>query len=291
MLARREVVTMNTMFRGFSWAIAAGCGLGVATQAQAQSTTLQPGILSVICEWVKPGMGPAHDKHEEAWARASEGVKGFASSFAIQTMTGPAETCWLTKVSNFEALGKNFDAYTANPNYAAMLPSLLGEDAKYVSDTRSYIAVLRTDLSQGDMPTLQDRRYTEWGEWRIRPGSGPAFATALKGYVAAAKRAGVPLAFRVFQVMHGAPGETYWMFTTQATMAGFDAVMASDPKTVGAFTSDDNKLFDEFFAKAVVSTNSNIWAYSPAQSALTSEQRGSDPFWKLKPKPAPTKKP
>ena len=37
-------------------------------------------------------------------------------------------------------------------------------------------------------------------------------------------------------------------------MAGFDGMMANSPKIVAAFTADDKKLFDDFFAKVVVST-------------------------------------
>jgi len=245
--------------------------------------------MAVGCEWVKPGMGPAHDQHEEAWARASEAVKGFAPALALQSTTGLAETCWITSVSSYDQLGKNNDLYNKDPGYAAALPSLVGNDAKFISEGRNYIAVLRPDLSAGAMPNVLTRRVTDWAEWRIRPGNGAAFAAAAKAYVAAAKRAGVNPEFRVFQVMQGAPSETYWIFTSQTSMAGFDAVMASDPKIYAAFTPEETRFFDDFFAKAVVSMSSNIWAYNSAQSALTPEQRASDPFWKLKPKPAPKK--
>jgi hypothetical protein len=109
--------------------------------------------------------------------------------------------------------------------------------------------------------------------------------------VAAAKRAGNKPAFRVYQVMHGAPGETYWLFSSQTTMAGFDAMMATDPKTEAAFTADDAKLFEEFFAKAVISTSSNLWSYNAAQSSLAADERATDPFWKRKPRVATKKQP
>ena len=249
---------------------------------------MPPAMLAVGCEWVKTGTGPAHDQHEEAWARASEAVKGFAPSLALQSSTGPAETCWLTSVASYDALGKNNELYDKDPAYAAAMPSLVGNDGKFVSDFRSYIAVLRPDLSSGEMPNVLTRRMTEWGEWRIRPGNGAAFDKAVKLYTAAAKRAGVNPEFRVFQVMQGAPGDTYWIFTSQKSMAGFDAMMASDPKIFAAFTADDSKFFGDFFTK-VVSVSSNLWTYSSAQSTLSAEQRASDPFWKLKPKAAQKK--
>jgi len=280
---------MVRITRSLSWVAAASAALGTVPQLHAQTAMMQPAMLSVTCEWIKPGMGPAHDKHEEAWARASEAVKGFAPGFALQSMTGPAETCWLTRVSSYEHLGKNNVLYNADPGYAAALPSLLGEDSKYVSDVRSFIAVLRTDLSEGEMPTLQSRRFTNWSEWRVRPGNGPAFEAGVKAYVAASKRAGVKPEFRLFQVMHGAPSDTYWLFSSQSSMAGFDVEMANDPKIAAVFTPEDGKIFDNFFAKAIVSMNSNLWSYNSAQSSLTAEQRASDPYWKLKAKAAPKK--
>lgn len=281
---------MIRMNRWCSWAVAAGGVLGAVAPVQAQSGAMQPAIMSVICEWVKPGMTLAHDKHEEAWARASEAVKGSATSFAIQSMTGPAESCWLTKVPSFDDLGKNNARYTADARYSAALPALLGGDAQFVSEVRNYVATLRTDLSEGVQPTLPERRFVDWSEWRVRPGSGPLFNAGLKAYVAAVKRAGGKPAFRVYQVMYGAPGDTYWIFSSQGTMAGFDAAMAADKKTEAAFTADDAKIFDEFFAKAVVSINSNLWSYNSAQSTLSAEERATDPFWTRKPQAA-VKKP
>ena len=281
---------MARMIRSLGWAALASGALGAVSQLHAQATLMPPAMLYAQCEWVKPGMGPAHDQHEEAWARTSEAVKGFAPTLAVQTTTGPAETCWLTSVSSYDQLGRNNDLYTKDPAYAAAMPSLVGNDGKFLSDGRNYIAVLRADLSAGDMPNVLTRRVTDWSEWRTRPGNGAAFDAAVKAYTAAAKRAGVKLEFRVFQVLHGAPGDTYWIFTSQTSMAGFDAMMANDPKILAAFTPEDGKLFDDFFAKSVVSVNSNIWTYNSAQSALTPEQRASDPFWKLKPKPTPAPK-
>jgi hypothetical protein len=280
---------MVRMIRSVGWAAVASGALGAVAPLQAQATLMPPAMMSVGCEWVKPGMGPAHDQHEEGWARASEAVKGFAPSLAVQSTTGPAETCWITSVSSYDQLGRNNELYSKDPGYAAAMPWLVGNDAKFISEFRGYIAVLRPDLSAGAMPNVLTRRVTEWSEWRIRPGQGAAFEAASKAYVAAAKRAGLNPEFRVFQVMQGAPGDTYWIFTSQTSMAGFDAVMANGPKIDAAMTPEDRKLFDDFFAKAVMSMNSNIWAYNPAQSALTPEQRASDPFWKLKPKAAPKK--
>ena len=78
-----------------------------------------------------------------------------------------------------------------------------------------------------------------------------AFDAAAKAYTAAAKRAGVNPEFRVYQVMQGAPGDTYWIFTSQTSMAGFDALMASDPKIFAAFTAEDRKLFDDVVGHVV----------------------------------------
>ena len=130
------------------------------------------------------------------------------------------------------------------------------------------------------MPNVLTRRSMMWSDWRIRPGQEDTFATAVKTYRAAMERAGVKPDFRVYQVVQGAPRGTFWVFASRTSMAGFDADLLDNPKIGAALTADDHKFFDEFFSKAVMSETTNLWNYVPAQSALSAEQRASDPFWK-----------
>lgn len=257
------------------------CAL-VATRAlPAQTTLTPPKMVQVVCETVKPGMGVAHNRYEERWARAIEAVKGVTvSSLAVQSTTGAPASCWLTAASSYEQLGKIDKGLMADPTYARAFPDLTAGDAQYVADTRTYIAILRPDLSGGEMPNVLTRRAMMWGDWRIRPGQEALFEASAKAYRAAMERAGVKPDFRIYQVAQGTPNPTFWIFTSRADMAGFDADLADDAKIGAAFTAEDRKLFDELFSKAVVSVASNLWTYSPSQSSLTAEQRGTDPFWK-----------
>ena len=261
------------------------CSLGIVPQLFAQSSLTPPAMMQVGCEWVKPGMGPAHDKHEERWARVGEAVKGAASSLALQSSTGPAVSCWLTAVTSYDQIGKNNDLYTADARYSKALPSLLSGDGPFISDFRGYIAVLRPDLSAGEMPNVVSRRVTTWGEWRVRFGTEANFVAALKAFRAAATRAGTNPTFRTYQVLQGAPATTFWIFSSEKSMAGFDAGMANDPKVAAAYTAEDLKVFDEASTKSIASVITNIWSYNSAQSTLSAEQRASDPFWKLKAAP------
>lgn len=247
----------------------------------AQATITPPKLLSAQCEMVKPGMGAAHDQHEEKWTRAIEAIKGTpTTALAVQSVTGPQVTCWLISASSYDDMGKQNSAMMADAAYAKAVPMLASQDAQYISDVRSYIALLRPDLTGGEMPNVLTRRAMMWSEWRIRPGQDAAFANAVKAYRAAMDRGGVKQDFRVYQIAQGAPDPTFWVFSGRTSMSGFDADLADDPKIVGAMTADDKKLFDDFFAKAVISVTTNLWSYAPAQSALTAEQRASDPFWK-----------
>ena len=56
---------------------------------------------------------------------------------------------------------------------------------------------------------------------------------------------------------------------------------------MAGFNADDQKLFGEFFSKALVSVTSNIWTYNSELSILSAEQRATDPFWKRKPVATP----
>lgn len=254
----------------------------VVSSAVARAQTLTPPkLLQVNCEYVKYGQGPAHDQHEEKWARAIEGVKGSpTSSLAVKSATGPAATCWLTSATSYEDMGKQDAALSGDAAYARALPALMSTDAQYVSDSRAYIAVLHPELTGGEMPNVLTRRAMMWSEWRIRPGQDALWASAVKAYRAAVERAGVKPDFRVYEVVQGAPSPTFWIFASRTGMAGFDADMADDEKIGKAFTADDQKLFADFFSKAVVSVTTNLWNYSSSQSSLTAEQRATDAFWK-----------
>jgi hypothetical protein len=238
-------------------------------------------FLSAICESVKPGQMIAHDQHEARWARAVEKAKGFTPALAVQSTTGPAVTCWLSLANSYDQVGKSYESLMADAAYAKALPSLLSGDAPFVSDTRSFIAVLRPDLSSGAIPDFLTRRVMEWGEWRVRFGTEQYFEAAVKTYRAAAIRAGAEPSFRVWRVRQGAPSATYWIMSSQDGMAGFDKAMAMEEKIGSAYTAEDLKVFDEATSKSNIFHTSHLWSYSPTQSALTAEQRASGPFWKL----------
>lgn len=269
--------------RAGSAAVLTGLLMWQGATLAAQATITPPPMLSVTCETVKQGMGLAHDRNEERWARAVERTKGFPSSLAVQSATGPAMTCWLTSTQGYETMAKAAETMMADAGYTAALPGLMQSDAPFVSDVRNFVATLRPDLSAGEMPNVLSRRSMMWSEWQVRPGPGEAlFAAAVKAYVGAMERAGVKPEFRVYQVRQGAPGATYWMFVSASSMARFDADVASEPRVMSAMSADDNKVFDEYFSKAHVRVIENLWNYVSAQSALTAEQRASDPFWRLK---------
>jgi hypothetical protein len=276
---------MSVIYRSLRAVAAASLTLGAAQQLGAQATMMPPAMMSVGCETIKQGAGPAHDKHEEAWARAAEAVKGAASTLVLQSSTGPAVSCWLTAVASYDQMSKNNTLFEKDPTYAKLMPSLVGNDGQYISDSKSYIAVLRTDLSAGEMPNVLTRRVTQWDEWRVRFGTEAAFIAALKAYRAAMTRAGFKPEWRTYEVLQGAPSTTFWLFTSQASMAGFDAMMAGDAKIGAAMTPDDQKVFDEASTKSIASRISNIWTYNSAQSTLSAAQRATDDFWKRKAAP------
>jgi len=253
----------------------------------AQAALTPPAIMQTICEPVKPGMGPAHDKNEIKWSRAAEQVKGAASALALVANTGPSTTCWLTSLDSYAAIGKSNAAYDGDAAYGKAVAPLIAAEAQYVGDARVAIARLRTDLSAGTMPSVLTRWVTEWSEFRIRPGQEALFEAAVKAYAAVGARAGVKMEFRVYEVRQGVPAQAYWIFSSDASWAAFDQMLANDTKLMGAFNADDQKLFADFFSKAVVSINANIWTYNSELSILTAEQRATDPFFKRKPAAKP----
>lgn len=254
-----------------------------ATLRAQQNTT--PNVWFVACNLLKPGTSAEMRENESAWARAYEKA-GVIGSIGMTSITGPAQVCWITNTSNYDGADKMF-------NKAGKTDAQFERATRnYASDARTYLAeTIPTLLTPTDGNALKYQGIT-WQTWTIRPGTDALFRRAVSAYDAARKRAGVSVGDAVVvQPTQGAAQGVYWIMIGYRSMADMDRGMGEEAKVTAAFTADDQKVFQEFFEKAVVSSRSDNFRFSSQLSALSAEQRkaGGD-FWKL-PAPAAAKKP
>ncbi|HSM18360.1 MAG TPA: hypothetical protein VK845_15340 [Gemmatimonadales bacterium] len=259
--------------------LAAGAG---QLAAQALPTT-QPKVLQIFRERLKPGMSAAHEKNEIGWPQAFAEAKYPNYYLAVESMTGDPEVLYLAPFDSYTAWGKADAVIGANATLSAALDRLAAADAAYVESMDVIEAVAAPELGHGAFPDLNKQRFWDISVWRIRPGHGKAFAEAVAAYVKVVTRAGGKANWRTYRVTGGMPGGTYLMFSSVASFAEFDAVMADDAMIGQAMTPDEQAYFAKFFKESVAYSESNKYRLSPTMSYVAPETKAADPaFWNTK---------
>src|SRR3954468_20658053 len=110
------------------------CAATPMAAAHAQSAAPMFNVLSIYRETVKPGKGPGHDAHEEAWARASESAMGKNRTpmLAVGAMTGAPEMWYMTIFPTWADLEKTNAAST--PAMDAVDKQFSMKEDEYLSD-------------------------------------------------------------------------------------------------------------------------------------------------------------
>ena len=189
-----------------------------------------------------------------------------------------------------EAQAKEDDANTA---LTAELDRLWAVDGEMLSKTSAMTAVLNEDLGFRADWDVAKIRYYAVTVLRIQPGYGRDFEQTRKQVNAAHEKAKVDERWSVYEVIVGAPDDTYIFFSPIASLAEWDKYEAMHGKEYQEALGEDgrNRLRD-FDRVAVKSSETHLFSLSPKMSYLPKELTDRDPdFWTPKPPPAtPAKK-
>jgi len=142
---------------------------GGAANSQGMPTS-QPGVLSVIIEELKPGVGADHEANESGWPVAFEKAKSPYYYLALETLTGPPEIWFVAPYQSWAAEGESMKLPESNPALAADLARLARADGPFLNGYRSMQAIGRPDLSYGTYPDIAMARFFEVTTFRVRPG-------------------------------------------------------------------------------------------------------------------------
>lgn len=240
--------------------------------------TSQPNFLTIIREDIKPGRHAEHEKIEAGWPAAFEKTNSPNFYLGIEAMTGPGEAWFLIPYESHAAEAEAMKR-EGEPALAAELERLSRADSEVINGWRSIRLRARKDLSHGAYPTLAQQRFFEVTIFRMRPGQEAEFAAAAKAYGAGITRAGQSLGFRVYEVIAGMPGPTYFAFSSVASYEEFDKMMAVDEAVMKAFTAEDMQTFQKYSGGAI-NTETHRFRVSPAMSYVPKDVRAQDPaFW------------
>lgn len=260
-----------------------------STTAFSQSMpTSQPTLLTIVREEVKVGRAADHRKIEAGWPAAFEKAKSPDTYLALVSMTGPSEAWYVTPYASHAVIGESMKREDADPVLSAELARLSKADAEVLNNLRVMHAIGRPDLSVGAFPPIAKQRFYEVTTFRVRPGHDQSFEAAAKAYGASAKRAAPNTSFRVYQVIAGAPGPLYLVFSSVENYADLDKEMAAGEATMKGMPAEDMAALQKFAREGLINSESQRFRVDPVQSYVDKATRDSDPFWR--PKMPATKK-
>ena len=271
---------MRKSFLGLALLLAAGS----AATAFAQGVpTTQPKFMHIFREQVKPGRAADHAKWEAGWPAAFEKAKSPFNYIALQSITGPPEVWYVSPLASQAAYGDMIASEDKDPALAAELERLGKGDGEFLSEQSALQAVAMPELSQGAFPQIGKMRYYEITTFRVRPGHQDAWITATKAYKAAAARSSPGASWRTYDVVAGAPGGTYLVFSSVGAFAEFDKMMEEGEATWKGVTAEEGAVLGKFMKESVISVSTNRYRLSPGQSYVDAATKAQDPaFWSAK---------
>ncbi len=263
--------------------------VAVAGTALAQGVpTTQPKFLHIFREQVKAGRAAEHAKWEAGWPAAYEKAKSPYNYVALASVTGPAEVWYVTTLASQAAYGDMLAHESSNAALSTALDRLQKGDGEFLSDGNAIQAVALPELSHGDFPDIARMRFWEITTFRVKPGHRDEFVAATRAYTSAATRVAADARWRTYEVVAGAPGGTYLVFSSVASFAEFDKGATDSEAIWKGLTGEERAPLQKFMTDGVLNTVTNRYRLDPVQSYVTKETRAKDPaFWL--PKPAATR--
>jgi hypothetical protein len=258
-----------------------------ALAAEAPVGTKRPPILQIFREHVKPGRQPAHAKNEAGWPAALRKANNKGYYLA---MTSATEAWYLNPRESFAAAEAQAKEDEANTALTAELDRLWAQDGELLQSASTLNTVLNEGLSyRADWDTAKVRYYSVTIV-RLQPGYGREYEQLRKLVNAAHDKAKVEERWVVYEVLTGAPDDTYIFMSPLATLAEWDKYDAMHGKEYqDALGEDGRSRLREFSRTAVKSSETQLFSFSPSMSYLPKEMMDRDPaFWS--PKPAAPKK-
>jgi hypothetical protein len=263
-------------------------GATTALAAQSQPAAPMFNVLSIYRETVKPGKGPEHDAHEEAWARAAGAamMKNQIPMLAVGAMTGTTEIWYMNIYPTWNDLEKA--AATSTPEMDAVDKRFSMKEGEYLNDGRRMILRLRRDLSYGPEADLVKMRYFSVTRISVRPGHAAEYEENRKMIKAAHEAARLSDSYRIWEVASGAPAGTFLLMVARQTLAELDSGdVVHGPaylEKLGGEAAQKKMAANQ--ASAVISSETNNFRFLPQQSIPPAEWVTADPkYWGRKPAP------
>jgi hypothetical protein len=268
--------------------------LGTATVASAQEKSMNdapPKVLNVVREVVKPGKGgAAHERTESAFVRAMTAAKATDHYIALDAITGPSRTLFLSGYENFAEWEKVQHAEQANATLSDALDRAGQADGDLLQSYELSTYILNPEQSNAGNDGLKGARFFEIEVFRIKPGHEADWDAAVKLVIPALAKANPDDHWAMYDRVYGGPFVAVVMRPLKSA-SQIDQSFASDPKFAAALGEDGMKKLNELSAACMESHESNLFVINPRISYASAETVASDPtFWKSAATPAAERK-
>jgi len=269
--------------------------LTAATVASAQEKSMSmapPKVLNVVREVLKPGKGgAAHERTESAFVRAMTAAKAPDHYFALDALTGPSRSLFLSGYDNFAEWEKIQREEQANSTLSDALDRAAQADGDLLQTYESSMYTLNPEQSNAGADGLAGARYFEIEVFRIKSGHEADWDAIVKMVIPALAKANPDDHWAMYDRVYGGPFAAVVMRPLKSA-AQIDQSFASDPKFVAAMGEDGMKKLSELSAAAIESSETNLFAINPRISYVGPDMMAADPsFWKVTRTAAPAKKP
>lgn len=260
-----------------------------ALEARAQAGP-PPKVLSIFREEIKAGRGAGHVKLETGYVRALQKAKWPVYSLAMTATAGGTDAWYVTPYDSFAALEKDRQSMETNAQLSAEFDRLDGLDSEFRTGQRSIICSLNEELTIGGGFDVSQMRYFAVNTVRVRPGHEREYFEARRLLVSAVKK-GDPNAHSVFYAVRaGMPNGTYLIFTPRKSLSEMDPNPDIARAVQQALGEENAQKRQKLFSDSLISSETTIYALSPAMSYVPPEWVKAGGFWAPKPAPKPVAK-
>jgi hypothetical protein len=269
--------------RAFNAVIALSSFLSaLALGAETQTARMgPPKVLQIAREQVKPGKNALHEKVEAGWARVYANADWRTHWLGVTSLTGPNEAWFLIGFDSFAAWEKDNHDMQKTPALKAQSEQLYQKDGELLSGTDTIAAVYNEELSYRPNVKIGEMRYFAIVTLHVRPGHDNDFAEARKLSKAAHEKANMDEHWALYQVISGAPSGTWLIFAPLKSLTEADAYPSLHGKGYkDALGEEGQKRMRELESAAILTSETNFFAFKPKMSYVTKETAAADPaFW------------
>ena len=125
-------------------------------------------------------------------------------------------------------------------------------------------------------------RYFEISSFHVKPGHDKEWEELVKLVMAAYEKIS-DVRWATFEAVYGAPSGTFVVFTPMKSLAEVDTELMQNKQFEAAMGEEGMKKLSELSARAIESSESNLFQFAPKMSYVSDEWIKRDPdFWKPK---------